>query len=271
VIEETLMAEEPHLLFERQGHVAVVTLNRPAVKNALSMQMIARMAEAWQEIERDPEIRVAVVTGAGGNFCAGMDLKAFAGGFEEDEWQARFAADPDLHWKGLLRHAKPAKPLIAAVEGYAVAGGTEILQAHDLRVAGESAVFGITEVRRGLFPLGGSTVRLSRQIPYTLAAEYLLTGRHIPAAEARAAGLIGHVVPDGTALDRALELAAEIAANAPLSVQAVLQSLRATREMTEADGLAYELEVGFPIIGTEDAKEGATAFKEKRDPVWQGR
>jgi enoyl-CoA hydratase len=262
---------EPHLLVERRGHVVVVTLNRPEVKNALSMQMMARLAEAWQEIDDDPDIRVAVVTGAGGNFCSGMDLKAFAGGFEPDEWQERFAADPDLHWKALLRHFKPAKPLIAAVEGYAVAGGTEILQAHDLRVAGESAVFGITEVCRGLFPLGGSTVRLSRQIPYTLAAEYLLTGRHIPAAEAKEVGLIGHVVPDGTALDKAIELAEQIAANAPLSVQAVLRSLRETREMTETDGLAFELEIGFPIIGTDDAKEGARAFKEKRPPVWQGR
>jgi enoyl-CoA hydratase len=241
------------------------------VKNALSMEMMARMADAWVEIDEDPDIRAVVVTGAGGSFCAGMDLKAFAGGFEDDPWQARMAEDPDLHWKALLRHAKPAKPLIAAVEGFAVAGGTEILQAHDIRVAGESATFGITEVRRGLFPLGGSTVRLSRQIPYTLAAEYLLTGRHIPAAEALQVGLIGHVVPDGTALDKAVELAEQIAANAPLSVQAVLRSLRETREMTEADGLAFELEIGYPIIGTDDAKEGARAFKEKRDPVWRGR
>jgi enoyl-CoA hydratase len=262
---------EPHLLFDRRDHVAVVTLNRPEVKNALSMEMMARLADAWVEIDEDPDIRVAVVTGAGGSFCSGMDLKAFAGGFEDDPWQARMAEDPDLHWKALLRHFKPGKPLIAAVEGFAVAGGTEILQAHDLRVAGASATFGITEVRRGLFPLGGSTVRLSRQIPYTLAAEYLLTGRHIPAAEALEVGLIGHVVPDGTALDTAMELAQQIAANAPLSVQAVLRSLRETREMTETDGLAFELEIGYPIIGTDDAKEGARAFKEKRDPVWQGR
>jgi enoyl-CoA hydratase len=265
------VVSEPHLLFERRGHIAVVTFNRPEQRNALSMEMLARMADAWREIDEDPEIRVAVVTGAGGHFCAGMDLKAFAGGFEDDPWQARFAEDPDLHWKALLRSAKPAKPLIAAVEGYAVAGGTEILQALDLRVAGASAVFGITEVRRGLFPLGGSTVRLSRQIPYTLAAEYLLTGRHIPAEEARDVGLIGRVVPDNSALDHALELAAEVAANAPLSVQAVLRCLRETREMTEADGLAHELEVGFPIVGSEDAKEGALAFREKRPPQWQGR
>jgi enoyl-CoA hydratase len=262
---------EPHLLFEREGHVALVTLNRPEAKNALSMEMMARMADAWTEIDGNDDIRVAVVTGAGGDFCAGMDLKAFAGDFADDEWQKRFAADPDLHWKALLRHFKPSKPMIAAVEGYAVAGGTEILQAHDIRVAAETATFGITEVCRGLFPLGGSTVRLSRQIPYTLAAEYLLTGRHIPAAEAREVGLIGHVVPEGESVAKAMGIAEQIASNAPLSVQAVLRSLRSTREMTEEDGLAFELEIGFPIIGTEDAKEGATAFKEKRAPVWKGR
>jgi enoyl-CoA hydratase len=262
---------EPHLLLERRGAVAIVTLNRPAQRNALSGEMLVRMNDAWLEIDSNPDIRVAVVTGAGGNFCAGMDLKAFASGFEADEWQQRFADDPDLHWKALLRHFKPSKPLIAAVEGYALAGGTEILQAHDIRIAGENAVFGITEVMRGLFPLGGSTVRLSRQIPYTLAAEYLLTGRRIPAVEAKEVGLIGHVVPDGTALDHAVEIAEQIAANAPLSVQAVLRSLRESREMTETDGLALELEIGYPILGTEDAKEGARAFTEKRDPVWKGR
>ncbi|MDZ7733332.1 MAG: crotonase/enoyl-CoA hydratase family protein [Acidimicrobiia bacterium] len=261
---------EPHLLFERDGHVAIVTLNRPERKNALSMEMMARMYDAWVEIDGDPDIRAAVVTGAGGDFCAGMDLKAFAGGFDDDPWQQRMNDDPDLHWKALLRHFKPSKPLVAAVEGYAVAGGTEILQAMDLRVAAEGATFGITEVRRGLFPLGGSTVRLSRQIPYTLAAELLLTGRHLPATEAREIGLVGSVVPDGRARDAAVELAHQIAANAPLSVQAVLRSLRETREMTEADGLAFELEIGFPIVGTEDAKEGARAFAEKREPRWQG-
>lgn len=262
---------EPHLLFEQEDHVAVVTLNRPEAKNALSMEMMARLYDAWIEIDSNEDIRAAVVTGAGGDFCAGMDLKAFAGDFGDDEWKQRFDADGDLHWKALLRHFKPAKPLIAAVEGYAVAGGTEILQAHDIRVAAETATFGITEVRRGLFPLGGSTVRLSRQIPFTLAAEYLLTGRHIPATEAREVGLIGHVVAEGQALSAACEIAEQIAANAPLSVQAVLRSLRETREMTEADGLARELEIGYPIIGTEDAKEGARAFKEKREPVWNGR
>jgi enoyl-CoA hydratase len=265
------MSDAPHLLFERDGHVAVVTLNRPEKRNALSGEMLVRMHDAWIEIDSNPEIRVAVVTGAGGNFCSGADLKAMAAGHPEDEWTRRFEQDRDLHWKALLRHFIPGKPMIAAVEGYAVAGGTEILQAFDLRVAGRSAQFGIAEVRRGLFPLGGSTVRLSRQIPYTVAADLLLTGRFISAEEALAVGLIGHVVPDGEALAKALELAAQIAANGPVAVQAVLRSLRATREMPEKVGLAYELEVGSPVFLTEDAVEGPRAFAEKRTPEFKGR
>jgi enoyl-CoA hydratase len=265
------MSDDPHLLFERQGHVAMVTLNRPERRNALSGEMLVRMHDAWMEIHADPEIRVAIVTGAGGNFCSGADLKAMAAGHPDDEYTKRFAQDQDLHWKALLRHFVPAKPMIAAVEGYAVAGGTEILQAFDIRVAGESAQFGVAEVRRGLFPLGGSTVRLSRQIPYTVAAEMLLTGRFVSAEEAKAVGLIGHVVPDGQALDKARSIADDIAANGPLAVQAVLKSLRATREMPERVGLAYELEIGQPIFATEDAMEGPRAFAEKRPPEFKGR
>ena len=156
-----------------------------------------------------------------------------AAGHPDDEWTPRFNADPDLHWKALLRHFQPRQPLIAAVEGFAVAGGTEILQAMDLRVAGESAIFGIAEVRRGLFPLGGSTVRLRRQIPYTIAAELLLTGRQVTASEAKEIGLIGHVVDDGQALAKARELADQIAANGPLAVQAVLKSLRDSANVGE--------------------------------------
>ena len=261
---------EPHLLFERDGHVATITLNRPEARNALSGEMIVRMADAWVEVDEDPEIRVAVVTGAAGHFCAGADLKAMAAGHPDDEWTPRFNADPDLHWKGLLRHFQPRKPLIAAVEGYAVAGGTEILQAMDLRVAGESAVFGVAEVRRGLFPLGGSTVRLRRQIPYTVAAELLLTGRQMTATEAKAVGLIGHVVPDGQALATARELADQIAANGPLAVQAVLRSLRESANLTEAEGLANELDLGWPVFASADAKEGPKAFAEKRPPNFTG-
>jgi enoyl-CoA hydratase len=209
--------QAPHCLVERDGHVLTVTMNRPEAKNALSSEMLVKMYDAWVELDTDPELRVGILTGAGGTFCSGMDLKAFASGFEETEWTKRFQADDDLHWKALLRHFRPSKPLIAAVEGFALAGGTEILQGTEIRVAGESAVFGITEVARGLFPLGGSTVRLKRQIPYTLAAELLLTGRRVPAQEAKEIGLIGHVVPDGQALAKAREIADQVAANAPLS------------------------------------------------------
>jgi enoyl-CoA hydratase len=265
-------AEEPHAIFEQDGHVAILTLNRPAKRNALSGEMLARMYAAWQEIDTNPDIRVAIVTGAGGNFCAGADLKAMASGYgDNNAWARQAASDDDMHWKALLRHFIPGKPIIAAVEGYAVAGGTEILQAMDIRVAGEGATFGVAEVRRGLFPLGGSTVRLSRQIPYTIAADMLLTGRFVPATEAKEIGLIGHVVPDGQALAKAREIADAIAGNGPLAVQAVLKSLRATRELPEKEGLALELEIGMPIFLTEDAKEGPTAFAEKRVPDFKGR
>ena len=265
------MSAEPHLLVEREDHVVVVTMNRPERRNALSGEMLVRMNDAWDEIDSDPDVRVAILTGASGTFCAGADLKAMAGGNQGDEWSDRFMKDPDLHWKALLRHRRLTKPLIAAVEGYAVAGGTEILQATDIRIAAETAIFGVTEVTRGLFPLGGSTVRLRRQIPYTLAADILLTGRHVPAAEAREIGLIGRVVAEGEALAEAKRGAEQIAANAPLSVQAVLRSLRETESVPERDAMEIEGRIGLPVFATQDAREGPRAFAEKRKPEFQGR
>lgn len=265
-----LAADAPHARLEIDGHVAILTLSRPEAKNALSGEMLVRMADAWTEVDRNPEIRVVIVTGAGGDFCAGADLKEMAGGYGDTEWTHRFRDDPELHWKALLRQDRPGKPIVAAVEGYCVAGGTEILQAMDIRVAGESATFGVAEVRRGIFPLGGSTVRLSRQIPYTVAADMLLTGRMVTAYEAKDVGLIGHLVPDGTALDVARGLADQIAANGPLAVQAVLRSLRETRELSEAEGLVRELEIGMPVYATDDAKEGPRAFAAKRPANFTG-
>jgi enoyl-CoA hydratase len=159
---------------------------------------------------------------------------------------------------------------VAAVEGPAVAGGTEILQATDVRVAAAGARFGVSEARWGLFPLGGSAVRLVRQIPYTIAADILLTGRHLTAAEALAAGLVGHVVPDGQALDRALELAGLIAANGPLAVQAILRTIRETEGLPEDDAFAIEAKIGMQVFASEDAKEGPRAFVEKRKPAFRG-
>jgi enoyl-CoA hydratase len=233
--------------------------------------MLVGMADAWAEIDGDDAVRCAVLTGAGGDFCTGMDLKAFAAGGDENPHAERFAADPDLHWRALLRHYHLRKPLIAAVEGYAVAGGTEILQATDIRVAAKGATFGIFEARRGLFPLGGSTVRLRRQIPYTVAMDLLLTGRAVTAEEAKEIGLIGYVVPKGKALDKALEIAGQIAANGPIAVEAIKRSVRETEGLTEEEGLKIELEIGWPVFATEDAKEGTKAFAEKRTPDFKRR
>jgi len=261
-----------HAIVEKNGHVVTVTLNRPERKNALSSEMMVKMADAWAMVDEDPDVRVAILTGAGGCFCSGADLKEMAAGYSSDNpYRERFESDPDLAWKALLRHYRPKKPIIAAVEGPAIAGGTEILQATDIRVAGESARFGVSEVRWSLFPLGGSTVRLRRQIPYTHAAEILLTGKHLTAREALAIGLIGQVVPDGQALAKASEIAETIAANGPLAVQAVLRSLRETEGLSEIEGLKRELEIGWPVYGSEDSKEGPRAFSEKRKPVFKGK
>ncbi|WP_330352524.1 crotonase/enoyl-CoA hydratase family protein [Streptomyces chartreusis] len=264
------MSGTEHLTVQREGATLVLTLNRPEAKNALSLAMLVGLYDGWLEADADDAIHSVVFTGAGGSFCAGMDLKALAGhGMEGERHRDRLKADPDLHWKAMLRHHRPRKPVIAAVEGYCVAGGTEMLQGTDIRVAGESATFGLFEVKRGLFPIGGSTVRLQRQIPRTHAMEMLLTGRPYSAREAADIGLIGHVVPDGTALDKALEIAEQINACGPLAVEAVKASVYDTAEMTETDGLAAELKRGWPIFDTADAKEGARAFAEKRSPVYK--
>jgi enoyl-CoA hydratase len=259
-----------HLTFERQGATAIVTMNRPQAKNALSLPMLVGMADAWQEIDGNDDIRCAILTGAGGTFCSGMDLKSMSDPAAE-QYRPRMAEDPDLHWKALLRHYQLRKPLIAAVEGWAVAGGTEILQATDIRVAGQSAKFGVFEARRGLFPLGGSTVRLRRQIPFTVAMDLLLTAREVSAEEAQRIGLVGRVVPDGTALEEALAIAEVICANGPLAVEAIKRSVRETEGLPEVEALKIELEIGSPIFATEDAAEGQKAFAEKRTPQYKRR
>ena len=257
--------EEPHALVERRGHVLIVTMNRPAARNALSGPMMELMRQAWDEVDGDPGIRVCVLTGAGGAFCAGADLKAMT----RDHPGARLGELDVSVIEPLLKGRRLSKPLIAAVEGPAIAGGTEILQACDIRVAGASARFGVSEARWGLFPLGGSAVRLPRQVPYTVAAELLLTGRHITADEARSIGLIGHVVPDGQALTKALEIAAAIAANGPVAVRAILRVIRETEGMPENEAFTLEATVGMAVFASEDAKEGPRAFAEKRQPQFR--
>lgn len=260
---------EPHALVSLEGHTLVVTMNRPEARNALSGEMLEIMGSAWERANADDDVRVVILTGAGGFFCAGADLKAMSSSAPSDRFESG-EFDPAVI-KPLLKGFRVTKPLIAAVEGPAIAGGTEILQATDIRVAGESARFGVSEPRWGLYPLGGSAVRLPRQIPYTVAADLLLTGRHIKAPEAREIGLIGHVVPDGEALAKAHELADLIAANGPLAVRAVLKTIRDSEGKHENDCWADDAKVGAAVFASEDAKEGPRAFADKRTPNFQGR
>jgi len=265
----------PDLLMEREGPVVTLTMNRPERRNAMTLAMFARLADAWDEIDADPDVRVCILTGAGDHFSAGMDLRAMAGdaGDGDDyDVKGRMERDgSDWIYDGLLKTRHPRVPVIAAVEGNAIAGGTEILQGTEIRVAGEGATFGVSEVRWSLYPGGGSAVRLARQIPFTEAADILLTGKHVTATEARALGLIGHVVPDGTALERAREIAATVAANGPLAVEAVLRTLRETSGMTEEEAFAFELPLIRSVFSSEDAGEGPLAFTQKRAPDYRRR
>ena len=264
----------PQLLVDKDGNVTTLTMNRPKRKNALTFTMFSLMADAWQACSDDPDCRAIILTGAGGEFCSGMDLRALAGDADEDDpidTSQRLKDDPGFIFRAILKTHRPTKPVIAAVEGVAIAGGTEILQGTDIRVAGESARFGVSEARWSLYPAGGSAVRLARQIPYTEAADILLTGKHILAAEAKQLGLIGHVVPDGEALTKAREIAGVIAENGPLAVAAILKTLHDTPGMTEDEAFAHEAQYMNTVQRSADAQEGPRAFAEKRKPNFTGR
>lgn len=270
---ELLPISTPHCRVERDGHVVVVTMDRPEARNALSTDMLVGLADAWAYVSDEPEVRVAVLTGAGGTFCAGADLKAMGVPSSDPRVRKRASEISDYHWKGLLRDsaALPSKPIVCAVEGYAVAGGTELLVGTDLRVVAESATLGLFEARRALFPMGGSAIRLPRQIPYALAMDILLTGRAVTAQEALGMGLVNRVVPDGQALTAALEIAGQVAECGPLAVQAILRAYRSTLGLPEDEALKVSDGIGWPVIGSEDAKEGSRAFREKRPAVYLGR
>jgi enoyl-CoA hydratase len=248
------------VLVERRDGVQIITINRPEAKNALNGAVAVGIAAAVDELDEDDDLRVGILTGAGGTFCAGMDLKAFLRG-----------ESPTVEGRGLggITSRPPRKPLIGAVEGWAVAGGFELLLACDMVVAAETSKFGVPEVKRAL--VAGAAMLLPQRIPQAIALELLLTGDPITAERAAALGLVNRVTAEGGALDGAIELAATIAANGPLAVAVTKQIARASADWTTEEGWEKQTAIMEPVFTSEDAREGATAFAEKRPPVWKGR
>ncbi|WP_405915460.1 crotonase/enoyl-CoA hydratase family protein [Streptomyces sp. NBC_00728] len=250
------------VLVERRDGVQIITINRPQAKNALNLAVAQGIADAVDELDASDDLRVGVLTGAGGTFSAGMDLKAFLRG-----------ESPAIEGRGLagITITPPKKPLIGAAEGWALAGGFELLLACDLVVAGETARFGVPEVTRSLVAAAGGALLLPRRIPYAVAMEMLLTGDPITAQRGAEVGLVNRLVPEGKALEGALELAARVASAGPLAVAATKRIARSSADWTLAEGWEEQERIIAPVFVSEDAREGAAAFAEKRSPVWSGR
>lgn len=254
------MADE--VLVERLDGIQVITINRPEVRNAQNAAVAAGIAAAVDELDASDDLWVGILTGAGGTFSSGMDLKAFLNG-----------ESPSVEGRGLggITITPPRKPLIGAVEGWAVAGGFELLLACDLVVAAETARLGVPEVKRSLVAAGGAALLLPSRVPLALALEMLLTGDPITARRAAEIGLVNRVTEEGGALAGAIDLARVIAANGPLAVAATKRIARSSADWSAAEGWTRQQEVAGPVFSSDDAREGASAFAEKRPPVWRGR
>lgn len=271
---EAVTDAQPSLIFERRDHTVVLTMNRPERRNALSLDMIVRLADAWEAVDSDDTIRSVILTGAAGAYCVGGDLDAgwMAGdrSARPTETERRAMDDMSIIGRGLLLSTWLRTPIIAVVNGDCLGGGCEMLQQTDIRIAEEHARFGVPEARRGLMAGAGSTMRLKRQIPYAVAMEMLITGRILDAEEALRWGLVTHVVPRGEGMAKGLEIAEVVAANGPLSVAASKASAVETGWLPEDDARPIEQRYAAMVTRSEDAREGMKAFVEKRAPRFTG-
>ncbi|MFN2614520.1 MAG: enoyl-CoA hydratase-related protein [Actinomycetota bacterium] len=254
--------------------IHVITINRPERRNALDLPHFGALADAWVDFRDDPDARVAIVTGVGNDFCVGADLKSFVPMITENiedlaSGKSEIRADAGL--VAVLRDFDLFKPVIAAVNGTCTAGGMEMLLGTDIRIASTNARFGVAERKRGLFPGGGTTVRLPRQIPFPWAMEILLTAEFIDAEAARAVGIVNKVVSSDELLDEAHACARRIMANAPLAIEAIKRSVLTGMNTTMKEAYNFELQMAAEVFMTDDAKEGPRAFAEKREPVWKRR
>jgi enoyl-CoA hydratase len=248
------------VLVEQRDRILTITINRPEAKNAVNAAVSRALADAMDRLDGDAGLSVGVLTGAGGSFCAGMDLKAFARG-----------ENVVVEGRGMgFTERPPVKPLIAAVEGYALAGGTELALATDLIVASKESAFGIPEVKRGLVAGGGGLLQLPQRIPYAIAMELALTGDNLPAQRAHELGLVNVLAEPGSALDAAVALAERITANGPLAVAATKRIITESRGWSPDEMWRAQTKILAPVFSSNDAKEGAIAFAEKRPPKWTG-
>jgi enoyl-CoA hydratase len=271
-----MRADRPHLLVEKSDGILTLTMNRPEARNALSPEMLVRMAEAWYEFRDSSDLRVAILTGAGHeDFCAGGDLKLTmplltGARSPETEWDRQLMDDLRLFTDAILRGFDVYKPIIAAVNGNALGGGTELTNACDLRVAAEHAVFGTPEAKVGLLPGGGSLTRLPRQIPWAKALEILMIGDPFSAREALDMGLLNYVVPADRLLAKAHDLARKLADNGPLAIAKIKEGVLRGSGLPLSDALRVEDEVSAVVMASKDAREGPRAFREKRKPRFTG-